>query len=178
MNENGFKTLTMKEFEQWMYKEIELPAKSVLITVDDGAFGTDTHLPKIIDEYNVKATLFLVTAWWDKSKYNSPNLEIQSHGYDLHKQGNCGNVRALCLSHDELVADLKKSIELSDNNLSIAYPFYKYNDNVIQAVKDSGFKIAFAGGGTKAYQTSNKYAIPRIEIFNTTTLDQIKKYIN
>lgn len=178
LKNEGFKALSMNEFKQWMYGEIELPKKSVLITIDDGAFGTDTHLPKILNEYQMKATLFLITAWWDKSKYQSPYLEIQSHGYDLHKNGNCGSARAVCLSHDDLVSDLKKSISLVDNDLSMAYPFYKYNDNVISAVKDAGFKLAFAGGGTKAYKTSNKYAIPRYEIFNTTSLDTIKKYVN
>lgn len=178
LKSEGFKTLSMQEFKSWMYGEIELPKKSVLITVDDGAFGTDTHLPKILDEYNMKATLFLITAWWEKSKYVSPNLDIQSHGYNIHESGSCGQAKALCLSKSSLTEDLKKSIPLVDNDLSIAYPFYKYNSNVIESVKEAGFKLAFAGGQTKAYRTSNKYAIPRYEIFNTTSLSTIKNYVN
>lgn len=43
LKNNGYKTLTMKEFVNWMYGKIELPEKSVLITVDDGAMGTGKH---------------------------------------------------------------------------------------------------------------------------------------
>ena len=178
LKSEGFKTLTIEEFESFMYGKISLPKKSVLITVDDGAFGTDTHLPRILDEYQMYATLFLITAWWPKDKYNSNYLQIQSHGYDIHKNGNCGTAMAICMSKEQLVLDLKKSIDLVDSSVSIAYPFYKYDDKVIDAVKQAGFKLAFAGGFKKAYQTSNKYAIPRYEIFNTTTLNQIKSYVN
>ena len=37
LRDNNFKTLTMEEFRNWMYGVIEIPEKSVLITVDDGA---------------------------------------------------------------------------------------------------------------------------------------------
>ena len=41
--DNGFKTLTIDEFVRWYDGEIDLPPKSVLITVDDGAKGTGAH---------------------------------------------------------------------------------------------------------------------------------------
>ena len=57
LKDSGYKTLTMYEFMRWMYGEIELPAKSVLITVDDGAMGTGKHngnkLIPILEEYNM-----------------------------------------------------------------------------------------------------------------------------
>ena len=40
LKNNNFKTLTIEEFRKWMYGEIEVPSKSVLITIDDGAKGT------------------------------------------------------------------------------------------------------------------------------------------
>ena len=64
----GTKTLKMSEFKKWMFGEIELAEKSVLITVDDGAKGTGKHngnkLIPILEEYNMNATLFLITGWW------------------------------------------------------------------------------------------------------------------
>ena len=68
LNDNGFTTLTMKEFVDWMYGEIEIPEKSVLLTIDDGAFGTSkirgNYLIPALEKYKVHATLFLITGWW------------------------------------------------------------------------------------------------------------------
>ena len=94
LKNNGYKTLTMEEFKRWMYNEIELPEKSVLITIDDGAMGTGKHnghkLIPLLEEYDLQATLFLITGWWDIENYRSKNLTIQSHTNDMHQYGTCG----------------------------------------------------------------------------------------
>lgn len=109
LKNNGYKTLTMDEFTKWMYGQIELPAKSVLITIDDGAMGTGNHngnkLIPILEEYNMHATLFLISGWWDVNNYRSKNLDIQSHTYDMHQYGNCGKGQVVCATKEELVND-------------------------------------------------------------------------
>lgn len=182
LKENGYKTLTMDEFTKWMYNEIELPEKSVLITVDDGAFGTGkhngNHLIPMIEEYNMHATLFLISGWWSIENYRSKNLDVQSHTFDMHQAGSCGKGQVVCATHDELLADLKKSLEIVDNNNSFCYPFYSYSDLAIQTVKEAGFKIAFAGGSRKAKRSDNKYIIPRYPIHKTTTMEQFIRMVS
>ncbi|MBQ1550603.1 MAG: DUF5011 domain-containing protein, partial [Bacilli bacterium] len=121
LRDNNFKTLTMQEFRNWMYGVIEIPEKSVLITVDDGAKGTGIHngnkLIPILEEYKMHATLFLITGWWDIGNYQSPYLDIESHTNDMHTERYCEGVtrgaKMLCLSRDEVLNDLKKSIEIT-----------------------------------------------------------------
>ena len=43
LKDNGYRTLTMREYVDWIYGRIELPKKSVLLTIDDGAMGTGKH---------------------------------------------------------------------------------------------------------------------------------------
>lgn len=180
--DEGFKTLTMNEFMRWMYGEIELPEKSVLITIDDGAMGTGKHngnkLIPLLEEYDEHATLFLITGWWDISNYQSPNLDIQSHTNDMHQYGDCGRGQLVCYSYDKAKADLEQSLAVIGSTDSFCYPFYSYSDTAIQAVKDTGFKIAFAGGNRKATRNSNKWLIPRYPIHADVTLDQIKQMVN
>ena len=182
LKENGYKTLTMEEFRAWMYKEIKLPEKSVLITVDDGAMGTGLHngnkLNPILKEYNMHATLFLIAGWWDVNNYKSPYLDIQSHSYDMHDYGTCKKGHVVCASHDELLADLKKSLEIVDNNNSFCFPFYSYSESAIETIKEAGFKLAFIGGNKKATQNSNYYKIPRYPIHKNITMDQFIKMIS
>lgn len=174
LKNNGYKTLKMAEFKKWMYGEIELPEKSVLITIDDGAMGTGRHngnkLIPILEEYNMNATLFLIAGWWDVNNYRSKNLDIQSHTYDMHQYGSCGKGQLVCASKEQALADLQTSLSIVDNNDSFCYPFYSYTDTAIQAVKEAGFKLAFKGGNVKARRSNDKFLIPRYPIYKTTSL--------
>ena len=180
LRDNGYKTLTMQEFNDWIDGKISVPTKSVLITVDDGAAGTFTHLPQILNEYKMHATLFLISGWWPVSRYqSSPYLEIQSHTHKLHDSNYCDNdgcgYKTLKLSKDEIKADLQESIDTIGTNLAFCYPFYQTNSNLVQAVKESGFKLGFVGGNKKAKRSSNKYYLPRYVIYKNTSL---KSFIN
>ena len=179
LKDNGFYTLTMNDFNLWMDKKIRLPKKSVLITIDDGAMGTDTHLIELLEKYDMNATLFLITAWWKKSKYESPNLEVHSHGYDIHIAGTCGKAyKALCMSKEALIADFNKSKELVEDTTAFCYPFYAYNNTIIEALKETGFKLGFIGGDKKANQSNDKYKIPRYVIYKWHQASDIMKMVN
>jgi hypothetical protein len=182
LRDNGFKTLTMNEFYRWMYGEIDLPEKSVLLTIDDGALGTGKQngnkLIPILEEYDMHATLFLIAGWWDIENYRSKNLDIQSHTYDMHNYGTCGKGQLICASYEEAKADLQKSIDVIKDNTAFCYPFYNYSDTAIKAVKDVGFKLAFESGNVKATRNHDKFKVPRYSILSDTTLEEFKRKVN
>ena len=183
LKSNGYKTLTMQEFVDWMYGKIEVPKKSVLITIDDGAHGTSkingNHLIPTLEKYKMHATLFLITGWWDIKNYQSSYLDVESHTNNLHLEDNCGHrSKVNCVSYNDLLADLKKSLKVVKSNLSFCFPFYDYTENSIKAVKEAGFKVAFIGGNRKATRNDDKYKIPRYPIHDSTTMAQFKAMIN
>lgn len=179
LKDNNYKVLTMKEFNDWMDKKITFNQKAVLITVDDGAMGTSNingnKLIPLLEEFQMPATLFLITGWWDKVNYQSQYLEVHSHGDELHhnsfcREGKC-TYKGLLLSKEELKTDLQLSIDKTGNNLAFCYPFYQKNNTMIEALKETGFKLAFVGGNRKAKQSDNKYAIPRYVVYKSTSLN-------
>ncbi len=182
LKNNQYKTLTMEEYRAWMYQEIELPEKSVLITIDDGAFGTGRHngnkLIPILEQYQMHATLFLIAGWWDINNYRSPNLDIESHTYDMHNTGSCGKAQVICASHDELLNDLQKSISVIGHNTAFCFPFYTYDEKSINAVKEAGFKLSFIGGNRKSSRSDDKYKIPRYPIYKHTNMEQFIHMVN
>ncbi len=186
LKDNNYKTLTIDEFKKWIYGEIELPRKSVLLTIDDGAMGTGLHngniLIPLLEKYQINATLFLISAWWSPDNYRSNFLSIQSHTWNMHREGICESQprgsQFLCASYDEMLNDLEKSINLSDSNTAFCFPFYAYNDTAIKALKEKGFKIAFVGGGYKATRNVDKYKIPRYVIGSDITLNTFISYIS
>ena len=185
LKDNNYKTLTMDEFRRWMYGEIDLPARSVLLTIDDGSHGvskTDKNrLIPLLEKYQVHATLFLITGWFPKSNYSSTYLDIESHSHDLHHEKVCSGVsrgaKILCISDEEILADLKQSISVTGSTNAFCYPFYVYNNHTIELVQQAGFKLAFVGGETKASRSSNKYRVPRYHIYKSTSLARFNNMI-
>ena len=186
LKNNGYKTLTMQEFNDWMDRKISLPQKSVLLTVDDGAMGTSkingNKLIPILEEYQMHATLFLITGWWDVANYQSEYLEVYSHGDELHhnnfcRNGSCG-FKGLYLSKEELVQDLNISIQKLGKSLAFCYPFYAKNNTMAEALQETGFELAFIGGNKKATQSNNKYSIPRYVVYKNTSLNSFIQMIS
>ncbi len=185
LKNNGFYTLTIQEFVAWMYGEIELPDKSVLLTVDDGGKGTGfengNYLIPALEEYKLHATIFLITGWWPVGNYRSDYLDVQSHTNELHYEGIKGcshRSKVNCVSYDELIKDLQASIAAVKDTSSFCFPFYDYTESSIKAVKEVGFKTAFVGGFRKASKSDYKYKIPRYVIYDSTSLDTFKSYVN
>ena len=186
LKQNNYKALTMEEFTKWMYGEIELPARSVLITIDDGAMGTGTHngnkLIPLLEKYQTHATLFLITGWWPIENYSSPYLDIESHTFDMHEGNYCeGQPRGsklLCSSKEQVLEDLSKSAEITGSKNAFCFPMYVYNNTTLQVLEELGFKLAFVGGDYKASRNNNKYQIPRYHVYRETSLDQFVNMIS
>ena len=87
----------------------------------------------------------------------------------------------LCTNHDELLNDLKKSRELTNNSVALAYPFYDYNNYVIGVAKEAGFRMGFGGyyeGGTLRMRVGgNKFKIPRYTIVSNTGLASVRSIL-
>lgn len=180
LKENNYKTLTIHEFSDWMDGIIEIPEKSILITVDDGAKGTGAHngniLIPVLEEYKMHATLFLIAGWWDIANYQSPYLDIQSHTFDMH--GGASNRKILLLNKAEIKEDIKKSLDIIKDNTTFCYPFYEYDNKSIEALQELGVKYAFAGGSRHARRSDNHYKVPRYPIVGDVSKEQFANMIN
>ena len=177
--------MTIEEFIAWIYGELEIPEKSVLITIDDGAWGVSmekgNYLIPALEEYKAHATLFLIVGWWETKNYQSPYLSIESHTWDLHHEyGHICKYRSKvnCVPYDDLVADLQRSVKVLKTNQAFCFPFYNWTEQSIRAVKEVGFKVAFIGGDRKASRKDNKYKIPRYPIQSNITMEEFKKMVN
>lgn len=182
---HNYKTLTMKEFYEWKQGKIELPHKSVLITFDDGFLSNYHYAFPLLKKYNMNAIVFLIGEYvqnatqtdWDgniktymplelveKSKEEYPNIDFCSHTYGLHYHNSINEVSK---------EQMKKDFSLFNNNITntkfLAYPFGQYNEDLINAWKDSDGLLAFAYGPTrkdyrKASKNDDNFKIPRLNV--------------
>ena len=184
LKNNNYKTLTMDEFYNWKIGNLNLPYKSVLITFDDGFLSNYEYAFKLLKEYNMNATVFVVGSFIDSSTTNEwngniktymtkdilenlkneyPNIEIYSHSYNLHYQG------AINQDKEALIQDIKDFDNFYPNNDILCYPFGQYNDNIEECLKESNYKMAFRYGPDKkdykkASRNDNIYKIPRLNV--------------
>lgn len=176
-NENYF-TATTKEVLRFIKGEINLPKKTLLITIDDGA-RAEYFIP-FLEKYQLNATLFLVSSWYPKDKFFSSYLEIASHTHDMHTTGVCpqGQGGGLnCLDSEKILSDLKVSRDTLDQTVAMAYPFFEYNEYSVDLVAKAGFEIAFIGGQKKITPGINPLMSPRYTMFSNTSVDALARIV-
>ncbi len=178
---NNFFTPTMKELEMYIDGKIQLP-KSVVITIDDG-WRVDLGI-KMLEEYQLNATLFVITSWYDPQIFKSPYVEIHSHSDSMHDGGVCptgqgGGIQ--CLPKETILNDLKTSSDKIGGSTVFCYPFYEYNDYSISVLQEAGFTLAFAGESSHSDNLikvgSNKYKLPRFVVVDYTTMTDFANYL-
>ena len=114
LKQNNYFTPTMKEFEMWIDGKLNLPKKSIMITLDDGGGGENAR--DVFTKNEVNATLFVVAGWFDPKVFESEYFEVHSHSTNLHNQYACPGMGTqgggiLCLPKETLLQDLKTSRE-------------------------------------------------------------------
>lgn len=179
LKDNGYYTATMKDTELFLTGKVNLPKKTVVITIDDGWYVARNIA--LLEKYEMHGTLFLIGNLAQPDAYKSDYLEIHSHGWNIHNIGECpGNLGGaiLCKDKQYLLDDLKKSRDSLNNTTYFCYPFYEYNERAIEILKEAGFTMAFKGGRVKAKPGVNLFKVPRYSITNSDTLKDFISYIS
>ena len=187
LSDNEYLSLTMRELELFIDGNLQIPVKSVVITIDDGTM--DKRAIPILEKYKINATLFLVTSRFKEQDYidfTSDYLELHSHTHNMHWAGECSGYGSqgggiLCLPEDHVLNDLKASRDMLNGSTAFCYPFYDYNKRAIDLLKQAGFTMAFAGdegNGGYSYVGTNKMLIPRLTLNAYTTYKMFVSYVN
>ena len=198
LHDEGFTTLTLDEFHDWYTGKTEVPEKSVVVTFDDGYYGTYYLAYPIIRKYEQAATVFCIghhtgepTAEWDenadedhyvgydvikKVREEYPKFSFESHTYDMHRKVD-GKHPVDVFTYDQMKEDIEKNEEFGFSYL--AYPWGDYNDTMKQALEDCGYKMAFAYKPSYyATRGDDMYAVNRIKISGKMKMKKFKAIVN
>lgn len=192
LHDHNYKTLTLDEFYKWKKGELKVPRKSVLITIDDGNLSNYMYAFDILKKYDMNAVVFYVGAYAkeygveegtiydvmsldliNKCKEEYPNIEFQSHSYDLHASGVTNK------SKEELDKDTKE-MNKQGNFEYFAYPFGVYSEDMKEVLINNNYKLAFGFGydkeGKNSYKKATKkdddYLISRLNISNNVSFSK------
>ncbi len=176
LNENDYYFPSFTELRAYIDGKISLPAKSVILTFDDGAYFFVTYGIPILNEYKVPATSFLIGVQDGPSKvmtYASPYVAFESHSNDMHKPGgNIGHGGVIsAMSKDEIVADLKAAADFTGANHAFAFPYGDITDNGKSAVAEAGVECAFSTVNGQVHKGDDFRALDRIRVHGGNSLD-------
>jgi peptidoglycan/xylan/chitin deacetylase (PgdA/CDA1 family) len=167
LNKNGYTTIFISELLEHVEQKKPLPAKPVMITLDDGYRDNFTNLYPLLKEYNIKANIFLVAGFIQSpdNKHLSPNpmgefmyadeaiemskdlVQFGSHSYSHQSY--------TALSLPEIEIDLRKTKERFQELAIPVQPCYAYvygaynqkDDNkraaMFELMKQNGMRMAF-----------------------------------
>lgn len=176
--ENNYYFLTINELDEYINKGLEIPQKSILLTIDHASQSFYSLVANYLEEKKIPSTVFAITSdkLWENNKDKYKYITYQSHSDSMHKKG-CGSSIsvAMCSSYNAVYNDIKTSIQKIDSSIAFSYPYGNNNSTYIKAVKDNDIHIAFTETNGIVKTSTNRYKLPRIKIFNNTTL---KQFIN
>ena len=174
--EEGYTVISMEQLNEAYKGNIELPSKPILITFDDGYYSNYEYIYPILQKYNVKASIFVITdkvgkeidgikyLGWDEclDMQNSGLVEIFSHS-KKHVFYNKLPIR-------EIRDDVKESYEIIEKHLGkkdlkvFAYPYGAYTNDTVRTLKNNGIDFQIYDIGINNFKDFNKDFIKRINI--------------
>lgn len=161
-----------------------LPAKSVVLTFDDGEQGFLDYGIPLLNEYEVPATSFVVCSDEDApdkiEAYATPYVRFQSHSYDMHKAGSSvGKGGVLhAMSQQEILDDALAAEAVLGDVQAMAYPFGDNNETAWAALEDAGILCAFTVQNDRVSPGENPYALDRVRISGEYTMDGFKSLVS
>ena len=174
LSENNYYFPSWEEVNDYLDGAADLPAKSVVITIDDGDPSFFSEALPVLQEYNIIATSFVVTSWSaDKvAEYkSSPNIRFESHSNDMHKAGSDGKGYFLTATKEQAIADLEQTKAILGTNIVFCYPYGDYSDFTEQILQQEGYKIAVTTKSGRAKPGMDKLALPRVRMSKGDSLD-------
>ena len=174
--ENEYYVPTWDEVSGYISGDNGLPAKSVVITVDDGDESFFRLAVPVLEKYNFKATSFVITSWYGyqvASYQSSKSIDFQSHSDNMHISGTGGKGLFLSISYEDACKDLEvsRSILGGDSCKVFCYPFGHFNDRCKEILKDCNYTLAFTTQGGRVFPGDDPYELPRVRMSKGESLN-------
>lgn len=179
LKDNEYYFPSYQELRAWIEGKHTLPAKSVILTFDDGQSGFFKYGVPVLEKYKVPATSFIIGTKAGKNirKYASKYVQYQSHSYNMHRPGG-GNIGRggviYAYSKDDVVEDIKLSNKITGTAVAFAYPFGDYDAKARQALKKAGIICAFTIINSRIEQGDDPMALNRVRISGDYSIEAYK----
>ncbi|ANI30969.1 hypothetical protein PL78_14195 [Yersinia entomophaga] len=198
LKQAGYDTISMYQLEAYLNNQINLPAKVVVLTFDDGLKSVSRYAYPILKEQGFRATAFIISSRIKRhpQKWNPDSLQfmsiselkqiqdvfdVQSHTHFLHRTDNARHPILLSRSYHNVIFDFERSrralSQFNPHVIYLSYPFGGFNQNAIEAAKNSGFHLAVTTIQGKVKPGDNPFTLKRLYILRTDSIPTMAERI-
>ncbi|MDR0805163.1 MAG: polysaccharide deacetylase family protein [Enterobacteriaceae bacterium] len=199
LKQAGYQTISMYQLEGYVKNTINLPAKAVVLTFDDGLKSVYRYAYPILKKYDFEATAFIISSRikrhpqaWDSNSLQFMSIselehirdvfDIQSHTHFLHRFAEKKRPVLLSRSEHNIELDLERSSRaLSQFNprvIYVSYPFGGYDENAIQATKQANYHMAVTTVKGKVRPGDNPFTLKRLYILRSDSISDMAERIS
>ena len=175
LEQAGWHTITAAQLAQDVQAGIEPPARSFVITIDDGYSDGSTEALPILQRHGMVATYFVIAGRIGERRGPDAVSLTEQQIRDLAAAGmEIGNhtahhARLGTLSAAEQAAeigDASTRIEAITGKrpVTMAYPFGSFNADTAAAAERSGILLAFDSHTSVLESVADRYSVPRLRI--------------
>jgi peptidoglycan/xylan/chitin deacetylase (PgdA/CDA1 family) len=186
LHENGYRTLSLIDVANCLRKNEAFPARSIVITFDDGYRSVYEEAFPVLRRYGMSATVFLTVGKTDaanlgeslpslegRSMLSWPSIrEMQSYGivFGAHTMTHRDLTHLPLNEVEEEILASKKIVEnaLGISVSTFAYPYGRYNDLVREVVKEN-FTCACSDRLGLTKMGSDLYTLERVDSYYLRT---------
>ncbi|MBN6044321.1 polysaccharide deacetylase family protein [Citrobacter sp. ku-bf4] len=199
LRDRGYSTLTMAQLEGYVRNNMNLPARAVVITFDDGLKSVSRYAYPVLKQYGMKATAFIISSRikvhpqkWDPKSLQFMSIselkgirdvfDFQSHTHFLHRVDGYHRPILLSRSHHNILFDFERSrralTPFNPQVLYLSYPFGGYNATAVKAAEEAGFHLAVTTVKGKVKPGDNPFLLKRLYILRTDSLETMSRLIS
>lgn len=199
LRDQGYATLSMYQLEGYVRNRMNLPARAVVITFDDGLKSVSRYAYPILRQYGFKATAFIISSRiklkpqkWDSKSLQFMSVselngirdvfDVQSHTHFLHRVDDARHPILFSRSYHNILFDFKRSrralAQFNPHVLYLSYPFGGYDDKAVKAANDAGFHMAVTTVRGKVKPGDNPFLLKRLYVLRTDSLETMSRLIS
>lgn len=183
LQDHGYQSVTLDQLYQVKYFGGTLPAKPFVITFDDGYEDNYMTAFPVLKKYGFTATVFIVSSYINGEGFMSwPQLkELLANGWEI--EGHTVNHPYLSkIDAATVLSELKGSKGQLEKGLGhsvdfFAYPYGDFNDEVVQAVKNAGYVMAFTTERGWADHKADEWHVHRVYCFANMGMNEFSRRI-
>ena len=193
LDDEGFETVTVRDVLAYLDGENQLPAKPIVISLDDNWKSALTIAKPLFDKHGFVGVVFVIAgvvganerklSWDDCRELAAAGWEVGSHtltheNLTLVKQGQTPeSIRDMV---EEQIRESKRVIEEATDLevASLALPYGNYDTFVLDTIRDAGYQAALTIDRGVADEQSDPFRLPRRMIMNATSFSTFQHICN
>lgn len=180
LKENNYTPIFISEInDAGMYE------KPIIITFDDGYQDVYTYAYPILQQYNFKANLYVITDSIGGDVFVNEEMIIEMSSSNIIEIGShtVSHLKLNTIDLETLEYEMKTSQEVLEritgkSVISVAYPSGKYNDEVIKMAQKYYDYGVSTDVGKEVSTHINKYKLKRLYVYREYSLEDFKDLLN